>query len=178
MSHQSFQTWLLDEEQITAEGEEAMKEHLSNCVECQELNASWQAVQGQLRHPVMVKPTSGFSQRWKASLAERRMQQQILQMRRVFLGLAVGSFLSLGVLMIMLLNIATPANMFTAAVTELIRLFTALSEVRDVVFSWLLILPPIIPLAAWILLSTTFAVLAFAWVGSMWRISSKGEVNK
>jgi hypothetical protein len=79
MSHQPYETWLFDETELSREQAQALQAHLHECQQCRGLEKSWKTLDGKIQATPMVSPQPGFSQRWRASLAERRARQQMLQ---------------------------------------------------------------------------------------------------
>jgi len=91
MSHQPFETWILDQGTLSGEEQRALQDHIGSCEQCRRLDRRWQAVRHELRARPMISPAAGFSKRWQAGLAERRAREQRRQAWRNFGGLMSGA---------------------------------------------------------------------------------------
>ena len=86
MSHQPYETWILDAHPLAVEERRALEAHLNTCQQCQALQRKWRAVRQELRLQTLVSPAPGFAQRWQAGLAGRREQEIRRQAWKAFLG--------------------------------------------------------------------------------------------
>jgi hypothetical protein len=178
MSHQPYDNWLYDEAELSNEQAHALQVHLQECRQCSEQYQAWKAVNAQFRSVQVESPLSGFSQRWRASLAERRLRQQARQIRQFFLVLLGAALFTLLLLVITLLVTTSPLNLLVSAYQSLIRLVIQGNHIQHVFLPLLGSLPPVIPIAAWIILSSIMGLLSILWVGSVWRISHLGVFQK
>ena len=178
MSHQPYETWLFDEAGLSSEQSVALRAHLQECEQCRGLQKAWKTLDGKIQATPMVSPQPGFSQRWRASLAERRLRQQARQIRQFFLVLLGAALFTLLLLVITLLITTSPLNLLISAYQSLIRLVIQGNHIQHVFLPLLGSLPPVIPIAAWIILSSIMGLLSILWVGSVWRISYLGVFQK
>ena len=91
MSHQPFETWLLEENNRTPEQEAALQAHLLNCAECRQIHTGWQEARLSLksagwpaRHPASA---SAFRLLWQHVGLKQAHRRQI---RNLIIGLSLG----------------------------------------------------------------------------------------
>ncbi len=172
MSHQPFETWLLEENNRTPEQEAALQAHLLNCAECRQIHTGWQAASQSLNSARIARPAPGFTQRFSASLAERRAQQaHRRQIRNLILGLSLGLIATAVLLTAIIFTFTTPVELFVngvEAVTVGVNRWNQISHVLSAAMQ-----QPIF-LVVWILVTCGVSFLACAWLFSLWRISVQG----
>jgi len=173
MSHQPFETWLIDEAELSGEQSAALRAHLQECEQCRGLQKAWQTLDGKFQAAPSLSPQAGFSQRWRASLPERRARQQKLQVRRVFIGFVVAAVITLLLLVGLFFLTASPVNLLVFIFEGVTKLVIRGSQLQDVILPWLRTVPLIIPLAGWVILSSSLSLLSLLWIYSLWRIHSK-----
>ena len=174
MSHQPYQTWLFDEADLSNEQAVALRAHLQECEQCRDLQKAWKTVDGKIQAAPMVSPQPGFSQRWRASLAERRARQQVLQVRRLFIGFLVAALITLLLMVVVFFLTASPANLWVVIFGGAAKLIIQGTQLQRVIVLWLKTVPPIIPIAGWAIFSSSLSLLSLIWIYSLWRIHSKG----
>ncbi len=174
MSHQPYQTWLFYEAELSSEQAQALQAHLQECQECRELQKTWKSVERRIGLAPMASPQPGFSQRWRASLAERRARQQVLQVRRLFIGFLVAALITLLLMLVVFFLTASPVNLLVVFFESVTKLIIQGSQLQHVIVPWLKTVPPIIPIAGWVIFSTGLSILSLFWIYSLWRIHSKG----
>ncbi len=175
MGHQPFETWLLEEDALTAEQRQELAAHLMACHECLALQNALTATLALLHTSPEVTPAAGFTRRWEENLAQRREALNRQQIRRFFLYIIVGALISLGGLIVVLslanfsiTDLLVPVAAFFAS------LFSLAGNAQ--VFLGINISAPL-SVVLWILVSSSICLLIFGWVYVLWRISSQG-VNK
>ncbi len=178
MRHQPFETWIVDETGLTPEQMASLKEHLLTCEECRQFQNSWASVRGQLMAAHIAAPAPGFTKRWNISLAERRRQQQKLQERRLLLFLVTGAMASLLMLVAYLFATTSPASLLVSVFETVTHLLVTWTYTQQAILPLVEDLPPVIPIAFWILLTTGISLLSVIWVVTIWRISPKGVHSK
>lgn len=178
MSHQPFETWLLDDPGALSPAEDhALQKHLETCSQCQRLAQQWQAVRQDLTTRQMIGPAPGFSQRWLDGLAARRAREQRKQAWRVF-GLLMGTaLLTFVALTAYLVATTTPAEWLEALVWTISTSNAVIQYLTFLVQSWLSSIPVIIQLALWIYLALTLCFLILMLVIILWRTQIKGVPN-
>ena len=178
MSHQPFETWLLDDDGTLSPAERrALQEHLASCPQCQRLEQKWQATRQELHMRRMVAPAPGFTQRWQNSLAERKAQEQRRNAWKIFGITSIIALLTLVVLTSYTLATTSPAE-WLGALVQTISSTNAFSQYAIyVIQNWLSITPPVIPIVLWIYVTITLCFLIFIWVAVLWRTKYKGAIN-
>jgi type VI protein secretion system component VasF len=178
MSHQPFETWILDSGTLSQEERRMLQAHLQSCTQCQRLERNWRSVHQELRTRPMVAPAPGFTQRWQSSLAERRAREQRKQAWRIFGILIAAAVFILLTLTGYLLATTSPtqwmANLFQTMDSS--RAF--MQWVVFVVQGWVSSTPLALNLALWIYLTVSLCALLLAWVGILWRTQSVGVQNQ
>jgi len=178
MNHQPFETWILnDAMELSQDQTFELKRHLESCRDCQQLYQNWQTARSFLTISSSVSPLPGFTMRWQNSLAIRQAAQRKRQIRKIF------SFLILGILItsLMLFLYANTylglSNVLVTMIKELAILSLSFAKITLIARSLMNVLPPIIPIGAWILSTTTFTALTAAWLVAIWQVAIKGVEN-
>ncbi len=94
MGHQPFETWLLEEDELTAVQRQELAAHLMDCAECLKLQNALTATSALLYTAEPVSPAAGFIERWQAKLARQRERQNRRQTWRFFLSVFIGARIS------------------------------------------------------------------------------------
>jgi hypothetical protein len=174
MSHQPYETWLFDEADLSSEQSLALQTHLQECEQCRGQQKAWKTLDGKIQATPMISPQPGFSQRWRASLAERGARQQVLQVRRLFIGFLVAALITLLLLVVVFFLTASPVNLLVFVFEGVTNLIIRGSQIQHVIVPWLKTVPPIIPIAGWVIFSSSLSLLSLFWIYSLWRIHSQG----
>jgi hypothetical protein len=74
MSHQPFEDWILDDEALNGEEQQALDAHRAVCASCSRLGTARTAVDSGLRQAGMIAPPAGFAARFSQRLAEQRVR--------------------------------------------------------------------------------------------------------
>jgi hypothetical protein len=173
MSHQPFDTWLLDETNLSPQQEADLTAHLVDCPQCRQLQAGWQAAQNHLRTSRLVSPAPGFSRRFNASLTERRIQlAHQKQIRRLILGLSLTLIASAALLGILVFSVNSPVDFLIRATSAITGVIGWWNRAQIIVLS--AITQPVF-LAVWILLTSGICMLVIGWLFTLWRISFRGS---
>ncbi len=178
MRHQPFETWIIDETNLTPEQQGSLREHLLTCEECRQFQRSWSTVRSQIASAPVMAPAPGFTRRWNTGLVERRRQQQKLQERRLLLFLVGGAAASLLMLLAFLFATTTPAGLLVSVFETITNLLVTWTFAQQAILPVVEDLPPAIPILLWILLTTGVALMSVAWVVTVWRITPKGVHSK
>ncbi len=172
MSHQPFDTWLLDEIHPSPEQEEALQAHLASCQECRQIRAGWLAARQTLQSSRMARPVPGFSGRFNASLAERRaLQAHRRQIRNLILGLSLGLIICAGLLAVVIFTATSPVSLLVKTTEGITRAIAWWNQAEQIVIAALQ--QPVI-LVVWILLTSGVSLVAIGWLFTLWRISLQG----
>jgi predicted anti-sigma-YlaC factor YlaD len=178
MRHQPFEAWITEEKPLSSDQAQSLQEHMQTCDECRQFYHSWAATQELLAARSMIQPAPGFARRWRSSTAERRMIQQQLQVRRTLLYLMMGTVLSFVVFLGFIGLTVSPSNLFLIGIRSISQLLLEYHHAQQTIYPVLQSLPPFIPVALWILFTTSLAIFSLIWVGTLWRISTQGVTNK
>lgn len=90
MKHQPFESWLYEREMLSQDQARDLKDHLEICERCSTLATAWMDIEGQLFSASLIAPAPGFSQRWRARLADHQRQANQRQMSAMLLTTTVG----------------------------------------------------------------------------------------
>lgn len=175
MDHQPFENWILDPHPQSLEDAQALQRHLETCPQCRALKTGWQSAEAALRYAPMLKPADGFSQRWQATLAQRRARQHLRQTRLLLFSLSLAALVSLLILVAVFLNTTSPVALLVSGTRLITSMNSWLVTVQHFITS---MLSSPLPLAIWIGLGCGFSLLVVFWMFSLWRISIKGVQAK
>ena len=178
MEHQPFEAWITQTAPISNGQESTLQAHLQSCAECRKLQAGWQAAHHQIRSSDIASPQAGFSHRFQASLAERRAQQQQMEIRHTLLGFSSAALLLFLVLVGYLFTTSSPVTWLVRGIVVIMGFITGLSTTQHFFLSLFQALPFSISLAIWILVSTGFVVLVAGWLFTLWRVTTQGVTNR
>lgn len=177
MEHQPYETWILEDASRTDEQERALQAHLQECAQCRRLLEGWKAVHSEIQVASTASPAPGFSRRFQASLAERRLMQQKLQVRRTLLGLGTGILVLFLALVVSLLLTSSPIDWMVKLMEFVLRAISDISTLQRFASSWLQAMPLSLSLAVWILFSTGFVLLVAGFGFTLWRVVTQGVHN-
>jgi len=179
MSHQPFETWLLeDHRSLSEEEQQTLHQHLERCADCRRLEAKWQEVHLEMRAAPMVAPRAGFSRRFQAGMAERRVREQRRQAWRVFIAFGSSAAAVFIGFMIYAFFFSTTAEWVQAVVGLLSTTVGAAETTRSLVSTWMQFTPFTLHLTLWITIGLMFSFLVLLWVFAIWRTSLVGVTNK
>ncbi|NPV86874.1 MAG: hypothetical protein HPY45_12795 [Anaerolineae bacterium] len=173
MSHQPFENWIFTNG-LTLEQHKALYEHLQSCERCKNLQNRLHSMENQMRTAAIIAPPAGFNQRWRASFAERLERQQRQQVRRLFLLLAAAILISFAITAATLLVSSSVEALLFSSVKTVLSTLMSFNQFLLFLLTLVRMLPPAIPIALWILLTSGVALAAVVWLVSLWRISTQG----
>ncbi|MDR3574094.1 MAG: hypothetical protein P4L50_09540 [Anaerolineaceae bacterium] len=177
MNHQPYKNWIFAESDLSAEQLQDLATHLDDCSDCQQLRQNLRSASALLQAAPMIAPTPGFTQRWQVSLVERRAAHQRRQARLLFLALAGAALLLLLLLALHILATSTPVEWLVSLFQSTFSIFSTWRNIQDFILELLDFIPPVVPIALWVLLTSALSVLTLIWIISLWRISSKGALK-
>lgn len=177
MSHQPYETWLLEPEELTAQQAAELQAHLETCPECKQLDNAWRNVLGMIRSEPVVPAPAGFTQRWKADLGARKAEKQARQIRRtLFLMVAGIVVVTLGFVAYLAATM-TPADIMVHGMRTITIVSSSTREAQQFLQYLLRITPPIIPIFLGLAAASWVLALSLTWVITVMRFSFKGEPN-
>jgi predicted anti-sigma-YlaC factor YlaD len=170
MNHLPFETWMLDDEMLNPEQESALHEHIKSCEHCRSLFYTLEGLQREFKAAQFVSPRPGFTSRWNDNFSRKLAEKQIRKTWRIF-GISLSiALLALAVLYVPLLVNLSPGVMLANALYSVTILFVRAHQVGEVVNIMFSGLPPVLPVAIWILAATSFCFICLGWVVAIWKI--------
>jgi hypothetical protein len=168
MNHRPFEDWLLNDTPITTEQKRDLDAHLRGCRHCSAI-----AETGVALHSVKkVSPPVGFTMRFQARLAERKLAERRRRFWGAILftvgGLVVLTWLTLPYLTMFLSAPATWISVFVEWGLFLLTTLQALAQAGSVLLG---VIPGFLPPFAWMILVSAFAGISLLWSVSIWRFS-------
>lgn len=168
MKHQPFEEWLLNDPPLTPEQKRELDLHVRSCAFCSALMET----EVVLRSVKMVAPTEGFSARFQARLAERRLADRRRRVWGTILFLIGGLSVLAWLAGPSIMRFISSPEVWIASLVEwgifLVTTFQAMSQAGEV---FLNILPGFVPPFAWLILASAFAGISLIWSISIWRFT-------
>jgi len=166
MKHQPFEDWLLNDRLIDPKQKLELDAHLRVCRDCSALAETGKA----LRSVKMVSPTAGFSTRFQARLAVRKVADR----RRRLWGAVL--FTLGGLVMLMWIAspylvsfLASPATWIASLIEWGVFLITTLQAIGQAGSVLLDVIPGFLPPFIWMVVLSTLAGIGLLWSVSIWR---------
>jgi hypothetical protein len=171
MNHQPFRDWLVSGDELSAEQDRALKDHLLDCESCRELESSWKELEIELKRSPSLSPEPGFVMRWQANLAECHQQQQRLRGWLMLGGIACGAAVMLVLIVVQLWALIQPPDTFLAAwFTRLMGILSIFFTLQNLVASFSL--PgPLYTLAGLALLFGLVSFMSVLWLATYRKFS-------
>ena len=171
MNHSPFEDWLLNETPVTLDQQRELEIHLRSCSYCSAL-----AETGKMLHATkMMAPAAGFTIRFQARLAERKLVERRRRLWGSLVFTLGGVALLVWILSPYVLSFAaSPAAWLSSAVGWLVFLGTtivALLEAGSVIMS---VIPKFFPPFVWMVVISTLAGVSLLWSVSIWRLAQRG----
>jgi predicted anti-sigma-YlaC factor YlaD len=168
MKHHVFEDWLFNEDPLSPQEQEALREHLGECESCRTLSAAWSNVETKLREAEIIAPAAGFTNRWQARFQADRQRRQRKQSLTILGFSMAGAALLLGSLLVVLWPVLqSPQVLFWTWVYRLMELYTTLGTIQEFVTVLLQTMFGIIPLIWWVILAGILSELGVLWVVSL-----------
>ena len=168
MNHRPFEDWLLNDMPITPEQKRDLDAHLRSCTHCAALSETGVV----LKSVKKVSPPAGFTTRFQARLAERKLVERRRRLWGAILfalgGLALLTWLTFPYLATFF---AAPATWISALVGWGIFLITTLQALTQAGSVLLNVIPSFLSPFAWMVLISAFAGISLLWSVSIWRFS-------
>ena len=166
MNHQPFEDWLLNDMPITHEQKRELDLHVRTCAYCSALAETGVALKSVKR----VSPQAGFTTRFQARLAERKLAER----RRKIWGTVLFTFGGLAILMwlaspYLASFIAAPATWISALVGWVVFVITTIQALAQAGSVFLRIIPDFLSPFAWMVILSAVAGVSLLWSVSIWR---------
>lgn len=166
MNHSPFEHWLLNDIPVTLEQQHELELHLRDCSYCAALAETGRM----LKTAKLLTPAAGFTARFQARLAERKIADR----RRRLWGSVLFTVGGLALLMWILAPYAvsfftSPATWISQIVGWLVFLGTTLLALFDASRVILRVIPNFLPPFAWMVLLSMLAGIGLLWSVSIWR---------
>jgi len=168
MKHQPFEEWLLNETSLTMEQKRELDLHVRSCAYCSALMETGVAL-----HSVkMVAPADGFTARFQARLAERKIANHRRRVWGAILFLIGGlSFLLWLAAPSLFAFLSSPATWIAGLVEWgifLVTTFQAMTQAGEVLLH---VVPSFVPPFAWMIIVSALAGISLLWAVSIWRFT-------
>ena len=173
MCHQPFEKWIFEKDDLSLKDQKELRLHLEECPECKEKVLALHSAEGVIKKTPLASPAAGFSSRWQ-KLAEERKFRQVMQVRRFFLFLGLANFLTLVTFFLIALFTDSSIKWIMNTFLRFGEIMIWWENLRQFALSMFQMVPPYIPLAVWITITSVFCTLTLIWLTSLWRISTQG----
>ena len=165
MDHRSYESWLLDDERLTAGQERELRLHLQSCPQCAALAYSNRT----LRAAPMSAPPAGFALRFQGRLAAERKAQRIRNISGLTLILIVGMSIVLLLMPVYLTYVSSsPVQLAVKSITDLMAVGFALRSIGQTCNTLVCAATAFVPSYVWAL-----AFILVAGIGFFWFFSSR-----
>ncbi|HEY71041.1 MAG TPA: DUF3379 domain-containing protein [Anaerolineae bacterium] len=173
MKHSPFDIWLFDPQDLHAEQDEALKQHLAECDSCRALAEAWQAAEAGMLASEAMAPEPGFAHRWQQRLALARSKRRRRQTWAVLAGTIGGALVLTPIISLRLWALlAAPGEAALAWLDRLQILTLNLEALRGFVAIVLQSLQGLSVLW-WVALGLGALWISGLWAGLLYRIAFK-----
>lgn len=173
MENQTFKSWILDDETLSAEDEALLMEHLAQCPECAELKANLDTALQLVRAAPEIAAPVDFTQRFTASLAARKCEEEKRQARALTLALSSTAIVvAIGALLIFMPEISL-ISMAAGFVTSVLTCFEVVQSAASFISGLIKNTNPsslvtvFVVIGGWVLLASLTLAL------SVWKLAIK-----
>jgi hypothetical protein len=174
MNHQPFETWILDESELSQVQKHDLLEHLEICPKCASLEKNWKSARQEIRSMPAVNAPAGFHTRWHASLADRRRAHELQQTRTLLIILVSSAIAILITLGIFLLPHTSMVSLLVSMLTGFMQVVNSISEIWTFITSMLRFAPASFLISVGVIVSLCTSLITIIWVFSFYRITMKG----
>lgn len=176
MKHQPFETWLLMDDPLTFEQNQALNEHLLSCKHCQQLRDARYSFESVFRESTSVDPAPGFANRWQARLKSERQLEESSRYRWqswITFILIANAVSLLAVLLGM--QFFNTFDSFTELLVVWVYRLTSLLTIVNIFQNFLAIMirtiPGMLSPGGWAALTSIVSAGSIAWVLSMAKLA-------
>jgi hypothetical protein len=173
MDHQTFRSWILDEETLDHKNEIKLKEHLAECSECAQLKANLERAINMVRTAPEISAPPTFTARFTASLAERKREEERQQARNLTLALASSAIvIAFGAFLISLPNISL-ISLSAGLISSALYCFEFIQSIASFVTSFITHANPTSLLAVFVVVGGWILLASFTLALSIWKLAIK-----
>jgi hypothetical protein len=174
MNHQPFETWILEESELSQVQKQEYLKHLELCPKCASLEKHWKAARQEIKLMPVVEAPSGFAKHWQASLADRRRAHELQQTRTLLIILVSSIVAVLITLGIFLLPHTSMVSLLVSMLTGFMQVVNSISEIWTFITSVVRFAPPSFLISVGVIVSLCTSLISIIWVVSFYRITMKG----
>jgi hypothetical protein len=166
MNHQPFEDWLLNDKPVTQQEKHELDMHIRTCAYCAALAETGM----ELKSVKKVAPKPGFTDRFQARLAERKIAEQRRRLWGSVLFTLGGLVLLMGLASPFLLGfLSAPATWIAAFVQWVVFIVTTVEALAQAGSVFVHILPDFLSPFGWMVLISAIAGVSLLWAVSIWR---------
>lgn len=133
MDHQTFKSWILNDELLSGEDITQLEEHLTECVECARLKSNLDTALQMVRLAPQVPAPPDFTRRFTASLTARKREEEKRQARSLTLALSSSAVvIAFGALLIFTPDISL-ISLTTGLISSVLRVFEVIQSTASLV---------------------------------------------
>lgn len=182
MNHQPFETWLLSKEPLSPEQAKTLQSHLTDCLSCRRLSASWSEVEQLLRAVPPAQPAPNFALRWQTRLAAREVEERIREQRRqswwTLVICAGGAAGLLGALTLQVLTTGTLPDLLLVAAHQVMAVFSFAQTMQGILATLTRTLWSVTPPFYGLAFLAAIPMLSALWIVSLRKILLPLEVKQ
>jgi hypothetical protein len=176
MNHQPFENWLLSEEPLSPQNQQALDEHLQICEHCNQLQHRWSGVLNLFQGTQEVGPAPGFLDRWQETLeadikteTEMRHRWQSWILLILITNAAAVMFFFLGVQVSTIMS--SPVEFILASVYRFSSTLLAVNALQNIIVTMFQALSSVIPVGVWAAIVAGLGASTLVWIVSMTSFS-------
>ena len=174
MKHSLYESWILEDVQLSEVQQQDLDAHLKECNECRRLADGWQNAAKMLHTSPEITVKPGFTRRFMDSLPERKARRQRSLARRLFWGLALSGGMTFLAAAIAFIAVKSPVALLVDFISGFLNLSTTISLVQSTLQRWLQISPLPLTIALSLVVISWISLISTAWVFTMWKINQQG----
>jgi hypothetical protein len=172
MDHQPFEDWLLDNQHLTFDQKRQLNSHLQTCTSCTALAD----VNLALKSVKLAEPAAGFTGRFNARLAARKMVQR----RRNFWGFSILSLSVVGVFAwiswpVLRELIQSPVNFLASWISSLVSFWASFQAVVRAGMVLFKVVPGFVPSYIWAVILFAAGAWSLVWVASLIKFTKNPQ---
>ena len=166
MNHQPYENWLFSQEELEVDQLKELKVHLHLCEQCDVLATALAEVEEQLSSGKLIAPATGFTNRWRERIEQRKHSSQRRHTSLLFGAFSTGAlilFLPLAVRWFLMA--LSPGDIVTRMMEQVVDWFAVFGFTSDVTTAVIDGMVDTFPTEWWF----TFALVLFSLI-SLWFV--------